>query len=94
VLAFARRTPRTGDVVVVEHPDRPGFELVKRVAGSPGEVVGVFPDGTRAMRPIALRAGEWFVVGDAPGASTDSRAFGPVHDSNVRGVVVWPRVSR
>lgn len=26
------RLPRVGEVVVAEHPDRPGFELVKRVA--------------------------------------------------------------
>ena len=84
VLAFAGRTPRTGDVVVVEHPARDGFELVKRVAGSPGEVVHVLQDGSRLMEPVALGPGEWFVVGDAHEASTDSRAFGPVSAAQVR----------
>ena len=55
-----------------------GFEMVKRVVGSPGEVVHLLPDGSRLPEPVPLREGEWFVVGDAPGASTDSRAFGPV----------------
>ena len=28
-----RRPPQIGDIVVLEHPQRPGFELVKRVSG-------------------------------------------------------------
>ncbi|MGA7087117.1 MAG: nickel-type superoxide dismutase maturation protease [Candidatus Dormiibacterota bacterium] len=32
VARTPRRGPRLGQVVVVEHPDRPGFELVKRVS--------------------------------------------------------------
>jgi|tagenome__1003787_1003787.scaffolds.fasta_scaffold20383039_2 signal peptidase I len=94
LLAFARVTPRTGDVVVIERPERVGFEMVKRVIGSPGEVVHLLPDGSRLPEPVPLREGEWFVVGDAPGGSTDSRAFGPVRKSNIRGVVrmvVGPR---
>lgn len=65
----ARRGGRIGpgDLVVVEHPDRPGLLLVKRVAR-------VGPDG-------------YWVLGDAPSASTDSRQFGPVAD--VLGRVVW-----
>jgi signal peptidase I len=87
VLSFARVTPRTGDVVVIELPERVGFEMVKRVVGSPLEVVHLLPDGSRLPEPVALREGEWFVVGDAPEASTDSRAFGPVRKANIRGVV-------
>src|SRR5438270_5851691 len=36
-IATAGGRIRTGDVVVVEQPDRPGFELVKRVTGAPGD---------------------------------------------------------
>jgi signal peptidase I len=92
VVVATRRRPRTGDVVVVEHPGRAGFEMVKRVAGSPGEVVHLLPDGSRLVEPVALREGEWFVIGDASG-STDSRAFGPVGELHLRGVVrfvLWP----
>lgn len=88
VVAFAGRPPRTGDVVVVERPDDPGFELVKRIAGSPGEVVHLLADGSRLPEPVVLHSGEWFVVGDSPAASTDSRAFGPVGREHLRGVVV------
>jgi len=93
VLAFGGVRPATGDVVVVEHPGRSGYEMVKRVAGAPGDMVSALPDGSRLGAPVALGAGEWFVVGDAPDASTDSRSFGPVRSEHLRGVVrfvVWP----
>lgn len=67
--AIATRTsPRPGDVVVLEHPERPGFELVKRAAGRSG-------------------SGDWFVEGDNAEASTDSRGFGPVPASAIKGCV-------
>ena len=59
--------------MVVEHPERPGFELVKRVA--------------------AARDGGWWLRGDAPEASTDSRHFGVVAREAILGRVVavyWP----
>jgi nickel-type superoxide dismutase maturation protease len=87
-VAVRTRRPRAGDVVVVEHPARPGLEMVKRTAAGPGEVA---PDG-RTLGPD-----EWWVEGDAPDASTDSRAFGPVRSTHVRGVVrllYWPRSRR
>jgi type IV secretory pathway protease TraF len=73
-----RRRVRVGDVVVVEHPERRGFELVKRVAAAPGDAV----HGRR------LAADEWWVEGDRADASTDSRSFGPVPRSSIRGAVV------
>ncbi|MFN2590050.1 MAG: nickel-type superoxide dismutase maturation protease [Actinomycetota bacterium] len=75
--------PRRGHLVVVEHPERPGFEMVKRLAGVPGDVVG----GRRLGRD------ELWVIGDAASASTDSRSFGPVGRGAIRGVVrlrYWP----
>lgn len=72
-----------GSIVVAEHPDRPGFELVKRVAGLPGDVV----EG-RTLGPDEL-----WLVGDRAEASTDSRSFGAVPRACVRGVVAfryWP----
>jgi signal peptidase I len=77
---------RVGDVVVVEHPDRPGFELVKRVTAMPGDVVA---DG-RVLGPD-----EYWVQGDAGASSSDSRTFGPVRRADVRGTVVfvwWPSI--
>ena len=83
-LAGRPRRVRVGDVVVIEHPDRPGFELVKRVTAVSGEV----PSAGRVLGP-----GQVWVEGDRPEASTDSRSFGPVGAGAVRGRVIlvwWP----
>jgi hypothetical protein len=74
-LGWRGRRARRGDVVVLEHPGRPGFEMVKRVAAGPGASV----DG------MALGAGEIWVLGDNPGAgSVDSRALGAIPVERVR----------
>lgn len=72
-----------GSLVVVQHPARPGYEMVKRLVGLPGDVV----DGH------AVAIGERWVVGDNPRESTDSRQFGAVDERAVQGVVrlrYWP----
>jgi signal peptidase I len=82
VAVRARRLHR-GDVVVVEHPDRVGFELVKRVTHLPGDVA---PDGLGLVDRV-------WVEGDDPEGSSDSRTFGPVPLELVRGrvwFVWWP----
>jgi type IV secretory pathway protease TraF len=83
-VAVRSRSVRPGSIVVVEHPGRPGFEMVKRVVAGPGDRV---PGGP----PLGPR--ELWVEGDAADASTDSRTFGPVRREHVKGVVrlvYWP----
>ena len=53
------RTPRRGDVVVVESTEV-GRPVVKRVVGLPGEHVGIEPDGTVVV--AGLRLDEPYVV--------------------------------
>jgi len=77
VLVVRPRRYDTGDVVVVEHPDRPGYEMVKRIVASPGEMV--------EQRRLGMH--EWWVQGDHP-SSTDSRQFGPVPGDGLRAKVV------
>lgn len=77
--------PRYGrdDVVVVEHPHRPGYEVVKRILGVPGDTVG-----ERVLGPD-----EYWVEGDLSGHSTDSRSFGPVSSGQLRAravMIYWP----
>jgi hypothetical protein len=87
-LAVARRGIRRGDVVVLEHPHRPHVEIVKRVVAVPG---GRGPGG------VVLGRDEWWVEGDVPGESTDSRHFGPVRTGHVKAVVLliyWPASRR
>jgi len=85
-LAVRVRRVRRGDVVVIEHPERPGFELVKRVVHVPGDVA---PDGSELVDEV-------WIEGDAPEASSDSRRFGPVPLAFVRGTVrfVWWPLAR
>ena len=74
---------RRDSLVLVGDPRRPGFELVKRVTGVPGETVG----------DRRLGAEEYWVEGERPEASTDSRTFGPVRRGLIAGVVwmrYWP----
>jgi signal peptidase I len=81
LVAGGPRRIRRGDVVVVR---RPGLEVVKRVAGLPGERVA----------GETLGPDRFLVVGDNPAASTDGRSFGPVSRSEIVGVVLfryWPR---
>lgn len=86
-LVVAPRAYDRGVVVVVEHPGRPGYELVKRLTGVPGDMV--------ADRLLA--DDEHWVEGDYPQASTDSRHFGPVTREELKAKVVlvyWPRERR
>ncbi|MEZ5382827.1 MAG: signal peptidase I [Microthrixaceae bacterium] len=39
--------PRRGRIVVFDHPDRPGFALVKRIVGLPGERVAIVAGALR-----------------------------------------------
>jgi signal peptidase I len=77
-IAVAPAHFRVGDVVVVEHPGRVGYEMVKRLVAGPGGQVG-----ERALGPD-----EWWVQGDHPGVSTDSRSFGPVGSAALKARIV------
>ena len=81
IAAASASPPRRGDVIVFAHPDRLGFDLVKRVIGLPGEHVAltggrVYIDGFPLAEPWAdgathpddewhLTEDEIFVLGDA-----------------------------
>lgn len=78
---------------------RPGDFLLVRWGARPrpGDVVVLaLPDRPLGIkRLIGQVPGGWWVEGDNPAASTDSRTFGPVPDAAVRGRVVlryWPLV--
>lgn len=82
ILGLRRpRRLRRGDVVVAEHPGRPGFDLVKRVVAVPGDDL---PDGSATLAP-----GRVWLLGDNPEAgSVDSRQFGSVGIDDVRARLV------
>ena len=102
--AYKVHGPCRFDVVLLEHPHRPGFAEVKRVVGLPGEHVVLDPkglqvDGVRTPQPVAttrasrggwwrLAADEYVVLGDNRERSTDSREFGAVNRRHIKGRVV------
>lgn len=72
VVATDSRAAEVGDVVVFEHPDRPGFWMVKRVADP----------------PHTLDAGQAWVTSDNPVETrADSRTLGPLPRAGLLPVV-------
>lgn len=62
----------------------------------PGRI-GVFAEpgrpGLVSIKRVVRREGEgWWVAGDNPEQSTDSRAFGSVPASAFLGTICWPRI--
>ena len=87
VLSYRHRDPRIGEVVLVEGPD--GTRLVKRVAPLPAGAA--LPDPRLWGGPAGGRA--FWLLGDNPASSVDSRRFGAVPAERLRGRVVarfWP----
>jgi inner membrane protease subunit 1 len=83
-LAAPIRRYRRGDVVMVEHPVQPGYDMVKRLTAVPGDRVG---------DDRVLADDEYWVEGDHPPSSTDSRRFGPVLRRSLKAkvlVIYWP----
>jgi nickel-type superoxide dismutase maturation protease len=88
VLAAGGARLVRGDVVVVEHPGRPGYEMVKRLTAVPGDRV----EGDRVLAPD-----EYWVEGDHATASSDSRHFGPIRRDRLTAKVLliyWPASRR
>jgi signal peptidase I len=84
LLIAVRSGPiRRGALVVVEHPGRPGYEMVKRIVGAPGDAIG----------ETVLGPDEFWLEGDNAEASTDSRTLGTFDRGAIRGVILfryWP----
>jgi signal peptidase I len=82
VIAVRRpRSIRRGDVVIVAHPRRPAFEMVKRVAALAGE-----PAPSVGM-PIPPN-GIWLLGDHAEAGSVDSRVLGSFPAAAVRARVL------
>lgn len=98
-----------GDVVILRYPRNPEVDFVKRIVALPGDHVwmrdGVLiVNGTKAddygcipdhqmLAETVVPAGQFFVLGDNRPVSCDSRDFGLVDESLLKGRVrarFWP----
>lgn len=102
--------PARGDVIVFEVVERK-IDLIKRVVGIPGDTVKIEDgtvyindqqlvepyetQKTQGTQTVTLGQDEYFVLGDNRGSSSDSRSFGSVKRSVIKGkvwLVYWPVV--
>jgi len=81
-LAYLRSKPGTGDVVIVRRTGEARGLHVKRIAAGPGEEIESWGEKRR------LGPDEWWVLGDNPDDSTDSRQLGPVRTGEIAGKVI------
>jgi phage repressor protein C with HTH and peptisase S24 domain len=59
----------------------------------PGDVVIVSHNGLEKIKRIQRQQGDLiYLLGDNPGASTDSRDFGWVQAKHIVAKVVWPKL--
>jgi signal peptidase I len=91
VTPYHGGAPRRGDIVVFRAPISPEELMVKRIAGTPGDVVDA-----GAGRMLIVPAGCYFVLGDNRGDSFDSRNWGVLPRERIVGqarMVLWSSVA-
>jgi inner membrane protease subunit 1 len=82
-----------GDLVTFESPLAPGRLVCKRLLGLPGDIICVDPTGSKApsSEHVVIPKGHIWLMGDNADLSRDSRDYGPVPLTLVRGTL-WARV--
>lgn len=108
-LTYWVHPPKRGDIAVFHPPNNPAEDYIKRIVGLPGEQVEirggeVWVDGTLLEEPYItnpgsysgvwnLGDGEYFVLGDNRGSSSDSHSWGVLPRENIVGrawLCYWP----
>ncbi|KDQ63826.1 hypothetical protein JAAARDRAFT_54014 [Jaapia argillacea MUCL 33604] len=84
-----------GDLVTLVSPLDPQRLICKRLMGLPGDIICVDPTGQQApsSEHVVVPKGHVWIMGDNAAASRDSRMYGPVSMSLIRGRIyarIWP----
>jgi inner membrane protease subunit 1 len=87
------RKPQRGDLITLTSPIDPTRVICKRVLGLEGDVVCVDPTGLKAPsdQHVIVPRGHLWIIGDNAAVSRDSRDYGPVSASLIRGTI-WARI--
>ncbi|MBL9079386.1 MAG: signal peptidase I [Planctomycetes bacterium] len=108
-VSYSLGDVRRGDVVILRYPRNPEVDFVKRVVALPGDRVamrdgvlivngevaddyGCIPDH-QVLAELTVPPGQFFVLGDNRPVSCDSRDFGLLDESLLKGRVrarFWP----
>jgi signal peptidase I len=85
IYSVLRKQPIKGEVVLCHPPD--SIKVVcKRIHAIEGEAVEYEKDG-EIVQDVVPKGHVW-LLGDHPEASLDSRSYGPVKNTNIRGKVL------
>jgi hypothetical protein len=96
-FAYRIRAPRTGEVVLASIPGVPGGWAIKRIGEQESGDAGAGDAADGRQFSTTRSAGPYFLVGDNPDWSTDSRHLGPVPRRDILGRVwyrYWPPARR
>lgn len=111
-VSYSLADVERGDVVILRYPRNPAVDFVKRVVALPGDRVamrdgvlivngapaddyGCIPDH-QMLAELTVPEGQFFVLGDNRPVSCDSREFGLLDESLLKGRVrarFWPLAS-
>jgi inner membrane protease subunit 1 len=86
-VLFGPSTLRRGQLVTFTSPLDPSRTVCKRLVGLPGDIVCVDPTGLKApsSEHVVVPRHHIWVMGDNAAMSRDSRDYGPLHMSLLRG---------
>jgi len=88
VWSYRQRAPRNGEIVLFSGPLPHSAPLIKRCAPAP-PAGRERPDPSRWSGVTNIGAEGCWLLGENPGKSWDSRAFGSVPRERIVGRVTW-----